>query len=384
MVTVPPPYSPFGISPANLKYSSGWSSTWTARWFFFGSGGMPLGTAHDTPTPSFSSRRSQCSRLAWCSWTTRRGARASLRSGDRTREPGSGVFLKSLLASYSASFLATRKRLGHGRFLLVNRHRRLPLIDWKLLIPWVPGGQDRTPLRTGRKTGPARPGSPSCSRSGEGRRIGRCARFRSFGFSFVGLVLQLLESHFEADPFGPDLTRPERTRSREAFELRRCVGAALEHLERRPGREGAEAPKLHTVDLVVDVGVRCVPAHVLDHGGPARAKDPVHLGKRAARQREVLERGLADNQVERLALERHVGRVALPELNCHSGATGVFSRDLDERPADVKTCHLKSSWTRHLDRQISRAGRNLEHPGTLRQANGERESLFPVQVELAL
>src|SRR5438132_5041809 len=124
MVTVPPPYSPFGISPANLKYSSGWSSTCTARWFFFGSGGMPLGTAHDTPTPSFSRRRSQCSRRAWCSWTTNRGALTPRRG---TLAPGSGVRLKSRLASYSASFRATRRRLGHGSYPLGSllRRRRL-------------------------------------------------------------------------------------------------------------------------------------------------------------------------------------------------------------------------------------------------------------------
>src|SRR5438552_6126672 len=80
---------------------------------------MPLGTAHDTPTPSFSSRKSQCRRRAWCSWTTNRGALVSLRG---TLAPGSGVRLKSLLASYSASFLATNKRLGHGRFFLVDGH----------------------------------------------------------------------------------------------------------------------------------------------------------------------------------------------------------------------------------------------------------------------
>src|SRR5713101_388172 len=108
MVTWPPPYSPFGISPANLKYSRGWSSTWTARWFFFGSGGMPFGTAQDTPTPSFSRRKSQCNRRAWCSCTTNLSALGCFRG---TLAPGSGVFLKSRLASYSASFLATRKRL---------------------------------------------------------------------------------------------------------------------------------------------------------------------------------------------------------------------------------------------------------------------------------
>src|SRR5713101_6290288 len=74
---------------------------------------MPFGTAHETPTPSFSNRRSQCSRRAWCSWTTKRSARGAFFG---TRAPGSGVFLKSLLALYSASLVvATRKRLGHGR-----------------------------------------------------------------------------------------------------------------------------------------------------------------------------------------------------------------------------------------------------------------------------
>src|SRR5256885_6116142 len=84
---------------------------------------MPLGTAHETPTPSFSSRKSQCRRRAWCSWTTNRGALVSLRG---TLAPGSGVRLKSRLASYSASLRVTMKRLGHGRFLLLNRHRGLP------------------------------------------------------------------------------------------------------------------------------------------------------------------------------------------------------------------------------------------------------------------
>ena len=39
-----------------------------------GSSGMPLGIAHEAATPSCSRRRSQCSRVAWCSWTTKRVA----------------------------------------------------------------------------------------------------------------------------------------------------------------------------------------------------------------------------------------------------------------------------------------------------------------------
>src|SRR5438132_8940439 len=243
--TCPPPYSPFGISPANLKYSSGWSSTWTARWFFFGSGGMPLGTAHETPTPSFSSRKSQCSRRAWCSWTTNRGALVSLRG---TLAPGSGVRLKSRLASYSASLRATMKRLGHGRFLLVNRHRDFPSPRWKT----EPRRQARAP--------PARPsGGCECS----------------------SLPTLLLEAHLETDPLRADLARLEWAVRCEAFELRRRVGAALEHLERRLRRERADSPEVHLVDLALDVGVGCVLTPVLDHRRPAGAKDAVPLGVRA-------------------------------------------------------------------------------------------------------
>src|SRR5438067_7615871 len=85
---------------------------------------MPLGTAHETPTPSFSSRKSQCNRRAWCSWTTNRGALVSLRG---TLAPGSGVRLKSRLASYAASFFAMTKRLGHGSLLIVDGELRTPL-----------------------------------------------------------------------------------------------------------------------------------------------------------------------------------------------------------------------------------------------------------------
>src|SRR5918992_4167139 len=71
MVIVPAPYSPRGMSPSNVAYSSGWSSVCTARWLVFGSRGIPLGTAQDTSTPPRSSRRSQCRDRAWCSWITK-------------------------------------------------------------------------------------------------------------------------------------------------------------------------------------------------------------------------------------------------------------------------------------------------------------------------
>src|SRR6266699_4763210 len=101
IVTWPAPYSPWPMLPSNVPYSSGWSSTWTARWLRFGSSGTPLGTAHETSTPSRSRRKSQCSEVAWCSWTTNESP--FLRRGLRRRGIGSLVRLGSRLRRYSSS-----------------------------------------------------------------------------------------------------------------------------------------------------------------------------------------------------------------------------------------------------------------------------------------
>jgi hypothetical protein len=101
IVIDPPPYSPFGISPENSRYSMGWSSVRTASRTVAGSVGRPLGTAQEASTPSRSRRTSQCSRRAWCSWMTKRcpspGPAGSL-SGT-----GSGVRRGSRLRRYSSS-----------------------------------------------------------------------------------------------------------------------------------------------------------------------------------------------------------------------------------------------------------------------------------------
>src|SRR5690349_23703986 len=54
-------------------YATVWSSTCTARRRTPRASDTPLGTAHDGATPSCSSRRSQWSEVAWCSWMTKRG-----------------------------------------------------------------------------------------------------------------------------------------------------------------------------------------------------------------------------------------------------------------------------------------------------------------------
>src|SRR5690625_2606029 len=84
--TVPPPYSPLGISPAKLAYDKGWSSVWTARRLVFVSSGGPFGTAQETRTPSRSRRKSQCRRLASWRWITNIAAATNIRNPTPRRE----------------------------------------------------------------------------------------------------------------------------------------------------------------------------------------------------------------------------------------------------------------------------------------------------------
>ena len=57
-ITVPPPYSPFGIVPSKFRYSSGCSSTRTASLLSRVSYEGPFGTAQLRSAPSHSSRKS--------------------------------------------------------------------------------------------------------------------------------------------------------------------------------------------------------------------------------------------------------------------------------------------------------------------------------------
>src|SRR4051812_37264880 len=75
---------------------------------------MPLGIAHEASVPSCSRRRSQCRRVAWCSWTTKRPAAAG--SPSPAAPVGSLVVAKSRFARYSArrSFATTALTVGVG------------------------------------------------------------------------------------------------------------------------------------------------------------------------------------------------------------------------------------------------------------------------------
>src|SRR5689334_22431512 len=58
------------MTASKWTYSSGWFSTLTASRLSSGSSDGAFGTAHEHSTPSISSRKSQCIRVASCWWTT--------------------------------------------------------------------------------------------------------------------------------------------------------------------------------------------------------------------------------------------------------------------------------------------------------------------------
>src|SRR3954453_21324057 len=111
------------MTPSHVRYSRGWSSVGTAIRFSPGTSGIPFGTAHETATPSRSRRRSQCRRVALCSWTTKRFPSEVPEPCSGTS--GSDVASKSRLRRYSASssavflefFVGFAIRLAVGLFL---------------------------------------------------------------------------------------------------------------------------------------------------------------------------------------------------------------------------------------------------------------------------
>src|SRR5438105_3177538 len=89
------------MMPSKSPYSSGWSSTWTARRLSARLGEGPFGTAQDRSTPSISRRRSQWSRRAACIWTTNRPPAEE--AVGAARAPGSGVWSRERFARYVLS-----------------------------------------------------------------------------------------------------------------------------------------------------------------------------------------------------------------------------------------------------------------------------------------
>src|SRR5436190_20673843 len=88
------------MMPSKSPYSSGWSSTLTARRLSAGLADGPLGTAQDLSTPSISSRRSQCRRVASCICTISKPPCLGPALG--TSPPGSGVLSNARFARYFA------------------------------------------------------------------------------------------------------------------------------------------------------------------------------------------------------------------------------------------------------------------------------------------
>src|SRR5262245_64205363 len=86
----------------------------------------------------------------------------------------------------------------------------------------------------------------------------------------------------------------------------------------------------------------------------------MHLVERADGIGEVLERGVARDEVERPVVERHRRRVAVQEVDANALALGVLARDANEGLADVEPGHAKVAALGERRREITRTWRDLE------------------------
>ena len=109
----------------------------------------------------------------------------------------------------------------------------------------------------------------------------------------------------------------------------------------------------------------------------------MHLVDRSPRPGEVLERGLADDQVEGAVRERHGGRVALPELHGDARLAGVLARDVNERLADVERGHPVAAEPRQLDGEVAGTGRHLQDRGAVGEPGRDLGRLPPPRGDLA-
>ncbi len=143
-------------------------------------GGMPRGTAQLASTPSRSSRRSQCSAVAWCSWMTKRGSSAVGRWSRRadSRAP--------VRASVRAS--ASRCRW------------RADLVGAPRPPAWNPSGSSGSPIASARSSTSSQeqvardPGSSSSSHVRGAATVGRARPRSEYGAIVVFAPLFWLQS----------------------------------------------------------------------------------------------------------------------------------------------------------------------------------------------
>ena len=77
---------------------------------------------------------------------------------------------------------------------------------------------------------------------------------------------------------------------------------------------------MHFCDLVNYGLARRVASHVDDQRPPARPQHAMHLAQRTDRVAEILERGAAHDEVERVGAERQGCGIAFLEVNLDAGA----------------------------------------------------------------
>ena len=100
-----------------------------------------------------------------------------------------------------------------------------------------------------------------------------------------------------------------------------------------------------------------------------------HFLQGTNRLSEVLESRAAQEEVESIVREGHLGSIALPEVDVHARLGGFLAREFDKGMADVESGDRVRTELGELDGEIARARRDLEHGATGRElaADSQRE-----------
>src|SRR5579872_2694441 len=116
------------------------------------------------------------------------------------------------------------------------------------------------------------------------------------------------------------------------------IGALQQHEpEGQLRNDGVHRAQTHLVYRLAHRSWRRIFPQINDQSAPTRLENPVHFPQRANRFRKILKCRPAEQEIERLIVERHVRCIAMPEIYFYSRLRRVLVSYFDERVADVET-----------------------------------------------
>jgi hypothetical protein len=108
-----------------------------------------------------------------------------------------------------------------------------------------------------------------------------------------------------------------------------------------------------------------------DQAAASRFEHAAHFSQGTHGLPEVLEGRGAQEEVESIVCEGHIGSIALPEVDVHARFGGFLARDFDKGMADVESGDRVRTELRELDGEVARARRDVEDGAAGRELVGD-------------